>query len=48
MKKIKIPLEILYKLFNNKIEHGRKSNSDLKADQIIKQNKKYFNHIGVA
>ena len=48
MKKIKIPLEILYKLFNNKIEKGRKSNADLKADQIIEQNKKYFNHIGVA
>ena len=48
MKKIKIPLEILYKLFNNKIEQGRKSKADLKADQIIEQNKKYFNHIGVA
>ena len=48
MKKVKIPLEILYKLFNNKIEQGRKSNADLKADQIIEQNKKYFNHIGVA
>ena len=48
MKKIKIPLEILYKLFNNKIEQGRKSKADLKADQIIEKNKKYFNHIGVA
>ena len=48
MKKIKIPLEILYKLFDNKIEQGRKSKTDLKADQIIEQNKKYFNHIGVA
>ncbi len=48
MKKIKIPLEILYKLFNDKIEQGRKSKADLKADQIIEQNKKYFNHIGVA
>ena len=48
MKKIKIPLEILYKLFNNKIELERKSKSDLKADQIIEQNKRYFNHIGVA
>ena len=48
MEKIKIPLELLYKLFNNKIEQGRKSNADLKADQIIEQNKKYFNHIGVA
>ena len=43
MKKIKIPLEILYKLFNNKIEKVYTSNSDLKADQIIEQNKKYFN-----
>ena len=48
MKKIKIPLEILYKLFSNKLEQGRKSKADLKADQIIEQNKKYFNHIGVA
>jgi len=48
MKNIKIPLEILYKLFNNKIEQGRKSKADLKTDQIIEQNKKYFNHIGVA
>ena len=48
MKKIKIPLEILYKLFNNKIEKVHGSNADLKADQIIEQNKKYFNHIGVA
>ena len=48
MEKIKIPLELLYKLFNSKIEQGRKSNVDLKADQIIEQNKKYFNHIGVA
>ena len=48
MKKIKIPLEILYKIFNNKIEHGRKSKADQKADQIIEQNKKYFNHIGIA
>ena len=48
MKKIKIPLEILYKLFNNKIEQERKSKTDQKADQIIEQNKKYFNHIGVA
>ena len=48
MKKIKIPIEILYKLFNNKIEQGRKSKADLKADQIIEKNKKYFNHIGVA
>ena len=48
MKKIKIPLEILYKLFNNKIEKVHASNADLKADQIIEQNKKYFNHIGVA
>ena len=48
MKKIKIPLEILYKLFNNKIGQGSKSKADQKADQIIEQNKKYFNHIGVA
>tara|TARA_B100000941_G_C28083677_1_gene340051 strand:- start:261 stop:407 length:147 start_codon:yes stop_codon:yes gene_type:complete len=48
MKKVKIPLEILYKLFNNKIELGLKSKADLKADRIIEQNKKYFNHIGVA
>ncbi len=48
MKKVKIPLEILYQLFNNKIEKAYTSNSDLKADQIIEQNKKYFNHIGVA
>ena len=48
MKKIKIPLELLYKLFNNKIEKVHTSNADLKADQIIEQNKKYFNHIGVA
>ena len=48
MKKIKIPLEILYRLFNNKIEQELKSKADLKADQIIEQNKKYFNHIGVA
>ena len=48
MKKINIPLQILYKLFNNKIEKVYTSNSDLKADQIMEQNKKYFNHIGVA
>ena len=48
MKKIKIPLEILYKLFNNKTDRGPRSSADLKADQIIEQNKKYFNHIGVA
>ena len=48
MKKIKIPLEILYKLFNNKKEPEHRSKADLKADQIIEQNKKYFNHIGVA
>ena len=48
MKKVKIPLEILYKLFNNKIEKEHTSNADPKADQIIEQNKKYFNHIGVA
>ena len=48
MKNIKIPLEILYKLFNNRIDQERKSNEDLIADQIIEQNKKYFNHIGVA
>ena len=48
MKKIKIPLEILYKLFNNKVEKVHTSDTDLKADQIIEQNKKYFNHIGVA
>ena len=48
MKKIKIPLEILYKLFNNKLDKGHTSNADLKADKIIEQNKKYFNHIGVA
>ena len=48
MKKVKIPLEILYQLFNNKIEKVHKSNADLKADQIIEHNKKYFNHIGVA
>ena len=48
MKKIKIPLEILYKLFNNKIEKVYTSNTDRKADQIIEQNKKYFNPIGVA
>ena len=44
MKNIKIPLEILYKLFDNKIDQERKSNADLKADQIIEQNKKYFWH----
>ena len=48
MKKIKIPLEILYKLFNNKIEQEQKSKADQKAYQIIEQNKKYFNHIGLA
>lgn len=48
MKKVKIPLEELYKLFNNKIEQKRKSNADQKVDKIIQQNKKYFNHIGVA
>ena len=48
MKKIKIPLEILYKLFSNKVDNGHTSNADLKADKIIEQNKKYFNHIGVA
>ena len=48
MKKIKIPLEILYKVFNNNIEKVYTSNADLKADQIIEKNKKYFNHIGVA
>ena len=48
MKKVKIPLEILYKLFNNKTEKVHISNADLKADQIIEKNKKYFNHIGVA
>ena len=48
MKKVKIPLEILYKLFSIKIDKGHTSNADLKADQIIEQNKKYFNHIGVA
>ena len=48
MKKIKIPLEILYKLFNNKVDKGHTSDTDLKADKIIEQNKKYFNHIGVA
>ncbi len=48
MKKVKIPLEILYKLFNNKTEKVDTSNADLKANQIIEQNKKYFNHIGVA
>ena len=42
MKKVKIPLKELYKLFNNKIEQGRKSKADLKADQIIDQNKKIF------
>ena len=44
MKKIKIPLEILYKLFNNKLEQGQIKGGP-KADQIIEQNKKYFNHI---
>ena len=48
MKEIKISLEILYNLFNNKIELGLKSKADLRADQIIEENKKYFNHIGVA
>ena len=48
MKKVKIPLEILYKLFNNKIEQEQKSKADQKANQIIEQNKKYFNHIGLA
>ena len=48
MKKIKIPLEILYKVFNNKEEKVHTSDADTKADQIIDQNKKYFNHIGVA
>ena len=48
MKKVKIPLDILYKLFNNKVNKGNTSNADLKADQIIEQNKRYFNHIGVA
>ena len=48
MKKIKVPLEILYKLFSNKTDQEPRSSADLKADQIIEQNKKYFNHIGVA
>ena len=48
MKELKISLEILYNLFNNKIELGLKSKADLRADQIIEENKKYFNHIGVA
>lgn len=48
MKKVKIPIEILFKLFGN----DASVNNDLKkgsnADKIIEKNKRYFNHIGVA
>ena len=48
MKKIKIPIEILFKLFGNNVSANNDSKKGSNADRIIEKNKRYFNHIGVA
>ena len=48
MKKVKIPVEMLFKLFESGIADRQQSERDLKIEKIIDRNKKYFNHIGLA
>ena len=47
MKKVKIPLEFLLKLFGNELGVKSTFEKDIESDKIIEQNKKYFNHIGL-
>ncbi len=47
MKKVKIPLEFLFKLFENGLGAKSTSETDRKSEKIIEQNKKYFIHIGI-
>ena len=48
MKKVKIPVEMLFKFFESGIADRQQSERDLKIEKIIDSNKKYFNHIGLA
>ena len=47
MKKVKIPLEFLFKLFGNELGVKNTFEKDTESEKIIEQNKKYFNHIGL-
>ena len=48
MKKVKIPVEMFFKLFESGIAERQQFERDLKIENIIDRNKKYFNHIGLA
>ena len=47
MKKVKIPLEFLFKLFGDELGVKNTFEKDTESEKIIEQNKKYFNHIGL-
>tara|TARA_Y100000816_G_C25687491_1_gene363824 strand:+ start:264 stop:410 length:147 start_codon:yes stop_codon:yes gene_type:complete len=47
MKKVKIPLEFLFKLFGDELGAKNTFEKDTESEKIIEQNKKYFNHIGI-
>tara|TARA_Y100000816_G_C25612097_1_gene327309 strand:+ start:130 stop:276 length:147 start_codon:yes stop_codon:yes gene_type:complete len=47
MKKVKIPLEFLFKLFGDELGVKNTFEKDAESEKIIEQNKKYFNHIGL-
>ena len=47
MKKVKIPLEFLFKLFGDELGVKSTFEKDTESEKIIEQNKKYFNHIGL-
>ena len=47
MKKVKIPLEFLFKLFGDELGVKSTFEKDTESEKIIEQNKKYFNHIGI-
>ena len=47
MKKVKIPLEFLFKLFADELGVKNTFEKDTESEKIIEQNKKYFNHIGL-
>ena len=47
MKKVKIPLEFLFKLFGDELGVKNTFEKDTESEKIIEQNKKYFNHIGI-
>jgi len=47
MKKVKIPLEFLFKLFGDELGVKNTFKKNTESEKIIEQNKKYFNHIGL-